>query len=178
MPSQQGAPPMTTQRLTFAASPRLLPQGQRQVREGSESDDLYARIGFDDAHHRVHCKFLLGNPHRWLIAVIAKAIPPVKPGGILERAHQRRGCSGEYRDCRSAQSSAVNRAFCVPCSTATLPATTVIASTLTWGERKAMISATASSDAVSVSMRMFLALLSSLMETRISQRRMPGHPGK
>src|SRR5437879_7108989 len=51
------------------------------------------------------------------------------------------------------QSSAVYRAFRVACCTATFPATVVIASTRTWGERSAMIKATASSEAVSVSIR-------------------------
>src|SRR6266567_5657885 len=41
----------------------------------------------------------------------------------------------------------------VACCTSTFPATTVIAATRTSGARKAMISATASSEAVSVSMR-------------------------
>src|ERR1700761_9483654 len=49
------------------------------------------------------------------------------------------------------QSSAVNRAFCVACCTEQLPATTVMAATSTAGERSAMIRATASSEAVSVS---------------------------
>jgi hypothetical protein len=48
----------------------------------------------------------------------------------------------------------------VACSTPQLPATTVIAFTSTLGERNAMISATASSDAVSVSMRMGRRLVS------------------
>src|SRR5438552_15296991 len=51
------------------------------------------------------------------------------------------------------QSSAVYRALRVDCSTATLPATVVIANTRAWGERSAMIRATASSEAVSVSIR-------------------------
>src|SRR5882762_1202586 len=41
----------------------------------------------------------------------------------------------------------------VACWTSTFPATVVIARTRTWGERSAMISATASSEAVSVSIR-------------------------
>ncbi len=66
---------------------RRLTEGQRQVRERSEGDQFYPRIGFDDAHHRVHCGAVFGGARGRLIAVIAQAILPVKPGGILERAH-------------------------------------------------------------------------------------------
>src|SRR5215469_4169137 len=51
------------------------------------------------------------------------------------------------------QSSAVYSALRVACCTATLPATVVMGATRTFGERSAMMSATASSEAVSVSMR-------------------------
>ncbi len=51
------------------------------------------------------------------------------------------------------QSSAVYNAFRLACWTGTFPATVVIAITLALFERKAMINATASSDAVSVSIR-------------------------
>ena len=51
------------------------------------------------------------------------------------------------------QISAAKSAFRVACSTPTLPATVVSASTRTSGAERAMMIATASSDAVSVSMR-------------------------
>ena len=84
--------------------------------------------------------------------MISESVASVKPCCVLISADQRFLCAGENRDVGSAQLDGIEGItrglFHID-----VPATTVIAATRTSGSRKAMIRATASSDAVSVSIR-------------------------
>ena len=154
LPSQQGAPPMTTQRLTFAAMSGCFFQGQRDVGQRPERDQDEAGVRVDGPDDGVDGRFSVPRLRRGRrVAVIAKAVVAVEPLRVRDA-----GVSAVFprRKKRERSIRKVPRyrgRFGWPAATGTLPATVVIAMTSICGLRSAMISATASSEAVSVSIR-------------------------
>ena len=153
LPSQQGAPPITTQRPIRSASSgsrssasAILVSGPSvtRVRPGSALREAQDRV--DRAARARPCASAQGSRDR--------QGRPCR--GTSARAHARgraacpRRRRRERRTCRSRRSGARCGS---PASTPTLPATVVSPRTLTLGSASAMMIATASSEAVSVSMR-------------------------
>ena len=131
---------------------RLPRNGQRNIGQRTERDQNESRIrldGLDDGIDRVR---LLRGLFRRGIVVIAESVASVKPGCVLIGAKQRLRRARIDRNIRAAKFDGVE-SVARGLLTGTFPATTVIAATRTSGARKAMMSATASSEAVSVSMR-------------------------
>ena len=127
-------------------------QRQRDVGQRTERDQGDAGMGadgFDNGIHRVYgFRIAAGRG----IMVVAQAVLAVEPLGVHVFAQERMLRAGKTGT-EEPQSSAVYRALRAACATGTLPATMVMARTSTSGARRAMIRATASSEAVSVSMR-------------------------
>ena len=101
LPSQQGAPPITTQRLTFAASAGHCRSASARLVSGPRV--MISMPGLAAMMRTIASTAKPASAVRAAgsIAVIAQAVPPVKPGGILERAHQRRRGAGEDRNWRN-----------------------------------------------------------------------------
>src|SRR5260221_12084036 len=122
------------------------------MRKRAKRNDLNAGIFVHGLNERVDGMTTPRTPLCRLVPVIAKAVDTVEPIRNHQLSQQRGLRAGINRDVRAAQFCG-NRALLVACATGTLPATTVMAATRTLGERRAMMSATASSEAVSVSIK-------------------------
>ena len=98
LPSQHGAPPMTTQRPIFCGEAGIARQRQRDIGQRPERHQRQAGRGVGEAQDRVDRVFALGRAARRRIAAIAEAVAAVKPVRVLVRAQQRRGGADEDGD--------------------------------------------------------------------------------
>ena len=149
LPTVQAAPPMTMQRLTFwTISGARLSASATLVSGASVTISMPGLAFIVSMMASTACCF----PARdWRgIVHVAHAVPPMKPGRVLDLADERACRADVNRDAAAAHLRRVE-GIARPLSTGTLPLTTVIASTSTSGQRSAMMRATASSEAVSVS---------------------------
>ena len=152
LPSQQGAPPITTQRPTFSAKPgsrasasAILVSGPSvtSVKPGSAAA---CRISASTAYSASAARFGAG------IVLVAEPVAAVEPMRVEMAARQRRG-GAEIDGNLGARDLASIERVARRLLERTLPATVVSAATRTSGAASAIRIATASSEAVSVSMR-------------------------
>ena len=127
LPSQHGAPPITTQRPILSGERGIARQRQRDIGQRPERHQRQARLGAREAQDRVDRMLALGRALRRGIAVIAEAVARHETSA---RAHARGSAARRRRRRRerpSSQISAVSSALRVACSRPTLPATVVSA---------------------------------------------------
>ncbi len=89
LPSQQGAPPITTSRETCRFHSGLRRSARRDVCQRTKRDDFQTRIFFDDSQDRFHSIFGLGTSPPRSKPVITKSVKTMKPVRCLERSPQR-----------------------------------------------------------------------------------------
>ncbi len=108
-PSQQGAPPITTQRPTFFAIDGFRISAQGKIGKRPKRDDYEAGIPFNGFDHRVDSMQLAGRLTGRRVVMISEAVAAMKPGRAFMHSKQRLLGANKHRNAGSAEFDCIKR---------------------------------------------------------------------